>query len=109
MEGNISEAPLMLTSNHSCGHDIYPGGVQANIPHTWGRVPGMRAALHPGCSTQAITRPHLGVQDGSLLQVDLDTGDVGTEQGQGDQGSRANGKALADGSGGVASSICACA
>jgi len=54
----------------------------------------------------AQVRTYLGVQDGGLLQVNLDTSDVGTKQSQGHQGSRANGKALTDGGGRVTSSIC---
>lgn len=48
---------------------------------------------------------HLGVQDGRVDQIDLGAGDISTEQSQGYEGRRADGKALANGSGGVSSGI----
>lgn len=48
---------------------------------------------------------YLGVQDAGVHHVNAAAGDEGAEQGQGHECSRANGKALANGSSGVAGSI----
>lgn len=48
---------------------------------------------------------YLGVEDGGVLGGDLGAGDVGAEEGQGDERSGANSVALADGGGGVAGGV----
>jgi len=53
----------------------------------------------------ATPKPHLGVQDGRVDQVDLGAGDVGAKQRKRHQGGGADGKALANGGGGVAGGV----